>query len=188
MPFRFHPLRIPDVVLVDTPVFQDDRGFFAETYKQSEFILNGIRETFVQDNHSYSKRGVLRGLHYQKHPAAQGKLISISRGRIFDVAADIRKGSPTFGQWVAQVLSHEDGRLLYVPKGFAHGFLVLSGEADVIYKVTSEYSPQNERGIIWNDPDLAIAWPMDKPLLSPLDLRQPSLRNADNDFVYRKEG
>ena len=185
MPFTFARLEIPDVILVEVQSFKDDRGFFRETYKQSEFLKNGATGSFVQDNHSYSKRGVLRGLHYQKPPNAQAKLVSIVRGEIFDVAVDIRRGSPTYGKWVAQILSRENHPMLYIPEGFAHGYLVLSEEADVVYKVTSEYSPENERGIIWNDPQLAIQWPIERPILSPRDARYPTLADADNNFVYK---
>ena len=177
-------MNIPEVILVEAKSFSDDRGFFAETYKKSEFIKHGIDYDFVQDNHSRSKRGVLRGLHYQKSPVAQAKLVSVARGEIFDVAVDIRKRSPTYGRWVSAVLSDQNHRFLSVPEGFAHGFQVLSEEADVIYKVTAEYSPEHERGIIWNDPTLAIDWPIKDPLLSPRDARLPTLNNADNNFQY----
>jgi dTDP-4-dehydrorhamnose 3,5-epimerase len=186
VPFTFTSLKIPDVILIEARTFEDERGFFEETYKWSEFLKNGIRHRVVQDNHAYSKRDVLRGLHYQKPPNAQAKLVSVIRGEIFDVAVDIRKGSPTYGRWVSQILSQDNHRILYIPEGFAHGFLVLSGEADVIYKATSEYSPKDERGIIWNDPQLAIPWPMEEPIVSPRDVGYPTLANADNNFVYRK--
>jgi dTDP-4-dehydrorhamnose 3,5-epimerase len=186
MPFTFHRLEIPDVILIEAKPFTDSRGFFAETYKQSEFANNGIAESFVQDNQARSKRGVLRGLHYQKRPAAQSKLLSVVSGEIYDVAVDIRNGSPSFGRCVAQILSGDNHQLLYIPEGFAHGYLVMSEEADVVYKVTSEYSPENERGIIWNDPQLAIQWPINSPILSSQDIKHPVLADADNDFVYGK--
>lgn len=182
MSFIFTHLEIPDVILLETKAFGDERGFFMEMYKRSEFIRYGITQPFVQDNHSHSVRGVLRGIHYQKQPAAQGKLISVIRGEVFDVAVDIRKGAPTYGRWVSEILSQKNHRMLYVPEGFAHGFLVLSEIADVVYKVTSEYSPQAERGIIWNDPQLAIEWPIEEPLLSIQDTRHPTLKEADNNF------
>jgi dTDP-4-dehydrorhamnose 3,5-epimerase len=164
-------------------VFEDERGFFTETYKYSVFASFGIRERFVQDNYSKSVKGVLRGLHYQKHPKAQGKLVMVIRGEIFDVAVDIRKGSPTCGKWVGLVLSSEDHRMLYVPAGFAHGFCALSDEAGVVYKVTGgEYAPELERGIVWNDPDLGITWPVKHPLISRKDAALPRLQEADNDF------
>jgi dTDP-4-dehydrorhamnose 3,5-epimerase len=182
--FNFACLEIPDVVLVETRSFEDERGFFLELYKRSEFSDGGIPYPFVQGNHSRSKRGVLRGLHYQKQPAAQGKLVLVIRGTIFDVAVDIRKGSPFYGRWVSAVLSDQNHRALFVPEGFAHGFVVLSDEADVVYTVTAEYSAANERGIIWNDPLLRIGWPVKDPLLSLKDARLPTLENADNNFQY----
>jgi len=187
MPFHFQRLRIADVILVRPDRFEDDRGFFAELYKRSAFSAAGISPPFVQCNYSHSSEGVLRGLHYQKHPQAQGKLVMPIRGRIFDVAVDIRKGSPTYGDWVGETLSSDDGRMLYIPLGFAHGFCVLSQEADVIYHVTEEYAPELDRGIIWNDPDIGVHWPIPDPVLSPKDARLPSLREADNDFTYRAQ-
>ena len=184
MPFRFVGLEIPDVILIEPKAFADPRGFFAETYKRSEFEAAGIRQTFVQDNYSHSMRGVLRGLHYQKAPMAQGKLVSVFRGQIFDVAVDIRRGSPTYGRWVGVTLSAEDHRMVYVPAGFAHGFCVLSDEADVVYKATAEYAPALDRGILWNDPALGISWPIPHPLLSAKDATLLPLRDADNNFVY----
>jgi dTDP-4-dehydrorhamnose 3,5-epimerase len=182
MPFHFQRLAIPDVVLVEAQSFADDRGFFAETFKHSAFAGFGLSQTFVQDNMSHSCRGVLRGLHYQKNPAAQAKLVMVLRGRIFDVAADLRRSSPTYRQWVGVTLTAGDLHMLYVPEGFAHGFCVLSKEADVLYKVTHEYVPHLDRGILWNDPDLGVAWPIDEPILSPKDARLPLLRDSDNDF------
>lgn len=153
-----------------------------ETYKASDFAPARLPEHFVQDNHSRSRRGVLRGLHYQKKANAQGKLVRAATGEIFDVAVDIRRRSPTFGRWVGTRLSAANRLMLYVPSGFAHGFCVLSDTADVIYKATAEYDPDQERGIIWNDPDLSIAWPVTHPLVSARDTQLPSLRTADNDF------
>ncbi|MBN1874925.1 MAG: dTDP-4-dehydrorhamnose 3,5-epimerase [Anaerolineae bacterium] len=184
MPFTFTRLEIPDVVLIEPRVFSDDRGFFLETYKLSAFAEMGIPEAFVQNNHSHSTYGVLRGLHYQQPPRAQGKLVMVLYGEVFDVAVDIRCGSPTYGRWVGEVLSAENHRLLYLPPGFAHGFCVLSEVADVFYQVTAEYSSEHDRGILWNDGDIGIAWPLQSPLLSAKDLCQPPLRKADNGFVY----
>ena len=186
MSFRFSRLQIPEVILIEANNFRDARGFFRETYKHSEFTANGIPLNFVQDNHSHSVRGVIRGLHYQKQPRAQGKLVIVSSGEIFDVAVDIRKGSPTYGRWICQVLSVDNGCLLYVTPGFAHGFCALSAEADVTYKVTVEYAPELDRGIIWNDPTVGIEWPMPQPLLSPKDARLPRLKDADNNFEFGK--
>jgi dTDP-4-dehydrorhamnose 3,5-epimerase len=179
MPFHFQPLAIPEVVLVEARQFGDDRGYFMETYKQSEFAAHGITLPFVQDNCSHSVRGVLRGLHYQTEPYAQGKLVLALHGEILDVAVDIRQSSPTFGQWVGEVLSAANGRMLYIPPGFAHGFCVLSEQATVHYKCTQVYSPQCDRGILWNDPTLAIHWPVTDPILSLKDAELPPLAQAD---------
>lgn len=185
MAFRFARLTIPDVILVEGKVFNDERGFFMEAYKYSEFAAMGIPQRFVQDNYSHSKRHVLRGLHYQKDPKAQGKLVAVFRGRIFDVAVDIRRGSSTYGKCVSIELSDEGHTMVYVPRGFAHGFCVLSSEASVVYKTTEEYSPDLERGIVWNDQDIAIEWPVSSPILSPKDAALPTLREADNNFRFR---
>ncbi len=182
MPFRFERLAIPDLVLIHPEAVDDDRGFLLEAYKYSDFAAFGIKERFSQDNHSRSTRGVLRGLHYQKKARAQGKLVRVVAGEIFDVAVDIRRRSPTFGRWVAQTLSAENRRMLYVPPGFAHGFCVVSDVTDVLYKLTDEHAPDQERGIAWKDPELKIAWPTTTPLLSPRDAMLPPLRAADNDF------
>jgi dTDP-4-dehydrorhamnose 3,5-epimerase len=182
MPFQFQQLSIPAVIKIHFDRFGDDRGYFGETYKQSAFRANGIDESFVQDNYSFSRHGVLRGLHYQKHPLAQGKLVRAVFGTVFDVAVDIRHGSPTYGQWVSEILSGENGWMLYVPPGFAHGFCVLSAEAGVAYKVTQEYSPELDRGIIWNDPQIGVRWPLEQPLLSAKDASLPLLKDADNSF------
>ena len=169
MPFQFQRLAIRDVILVEARSFQDDRGFFLETYKRSAFVENGIPDTFVQDNFSHSVRGVLRGLHYQRHPKAQGKLVGVVHGEVFDVAVDIRKGSPTFGQWVGVRLAADRHQMLYIPAGFAHGFCVLSEEADFFYLVTAEYAQELDSGILWNDPDIGIEWPISDPMLSSRD-------------------
>lgn len=175
---------LPGLILVEPRVFADERGVFLETYRHSDFAAAGIPEHFVQDNHSRSSGGVLRGLHYQKVPRAQGKLVRCLAGRIFDVAVDIRTGSPAYGKWAGVELSRENNRMLYVPAGFAHGFLVLSDIAEVTYKCTEEYSPSHDRGIIWNDPDIGIRWQRPDPMLSAKDAQHPRLRDADNDFVY----
>jgi dTDP-4-dehydrorhamnose 3,5-epimerase len=187
MPFTFEHLEIPEVVLIKPRVFGDARGFFLETYKHSDFVAHGIAGIFVQVNHSHSARGVLRGLHYQKEPMAQGKLVGVAQGEIFDVAVDIRAGSPTYGQWVAQTLTSENHLQLYIPPGFAHGFCVLSEVADVIYQVTAEYSAEHDRGILWNDPSIGIAWPLQEPALSAKDACQPKLCDADSNAVYKAD-
>ena len=186
MPFTFKRLSIPDVILVEPRVFGDERGFFLETYRRSDFEAFGIRADFCQQNHSRSKKGVLRGLHYQIDPKAQGKLIHVLCGAIFDVAVDMRKGSPWFGRWTGALLSGDNGRALWVPPGFAHGFLAVDDDSDVHYAATEEYSPEHESGIIWNDPDIGIQWPVEgqKPSVSPKDALLPRLALARNNFIY----
>jgi len=170
--------RIPDVLLLEPKVFGDDRGFFFESYNKNVLAGLGLNRDFVQDNHSRSSRGVLRGLHYQLQHT-QGKLIRVIAGAIWDVAVDIRRGSPTFGQWVGEELSAANKRLLWVPEGFAHGFIVLSDFAEVLYKASDFYSPAHERALLWNDPDLNITWPLDgEPILSAKDKAALSLRDA----------
>ncbi len=184
MSFTFKRLEISDVILITPKVFPDGRGFFYENFQKSSFISNGINKQFVQDNFSHSVKGVLRGLHYQKDPKAQAKLVTALSGEIFDVAVDIRKDSPTYGKWTGEILSEDNHKLLYIPEGFAHGFCVLSQNADVLYKVNQEYSPEHEKGIKWNDPAVNITWPIDKPILHEKDHQLPLLKDADNNFVY----
>lgn len=185
MVFNFKRLEIPDIILITPELFEDKRGYFMEVYKKSEFERFGIKESFVQDNFSKSREGVLRGLHYQKPPKAQGKLIKCVRGEIFDVAVDIRKGSPYHGKWIGEYLSDKNKKMLYLPIGFAHGFLVMSKEAEVIYKISCEYSPELERGIVWNDPTIGIKWPIkDTPILSQKDSALPSLKQSNSNFTY----
>ena len=168
------------VLLISPEVFRDARGFFLESYNHAQFTAAGIPEMFVQDNHSRSAKGALRGLHFQRDPMAQGKLVRVIRGDIFDVVVDIRPESPTFGQWLGESLSAESMRMLYVPPGFAHGFLALQDGTEVLYKVTQPYSPPHDGGIIWNDPTLKIAWPdLGAPyLVSDKDRAHPRLREA----------
>jgi dTDP-4-dehydrorhamnose 3,5-epimerase len=182
MPFEFTVLELPGLLLVQPQIFGDNRGFFFELYKHSDFVRGGIMDHLVQDNYSKSAKGVLRGLHYQKAPMAQGKLVMCLQGRICDIAVDIRKGSPYYGKWISVELTDENHLMLYVPPGFAHGFQVLSDTAEVLYKCTDEYSPANDRGIIWNDPDINIAWPLKDPVLSDKDKTHPTLQDADNNF------
>ena len=184
MSFRFSKTRIPDVILVEPKVFSDARGFFAEVYKASDFRSGGIEMTFLQVNHSRSQKDVLRGLHYQLRPKAQAKLVSVVRGEIFDVAVDIRKGSPSYGQWVSETLSEANRKTLFIPDGFAHGFCVLSDEAEILYYCSEEYAPDLERNILWNDPVLGIPWPVVRPVLSPRDSGGKSLRDAQNNFRF----
>ena len=187
MPFEFQSLTIPDVILVKPKVFGDDRGFFMETFKKSDFEEHDISLDFVQDNHSKSEKGVVRGLHYQLNPKAQGKLVRVSRGRLFDVVVDIRKGSPRYGKWLSIELSEKNKYMLWVPQGFAHGICILEDDTELLYKTTAEYSPAHDRGIFWDDPEIAIRWPIDDPILSERDQHQPLLRNADNNLTYKKE-
>lgn len=181
-------LAIPDVVLIEPKVFGDARGFFFESFNQKAFNeATGTNHAFVQDNHSRSSRGVLRGLHYQIQQA-QGKLVRVARGAVFDVAVDIRRGSPTFGQWVGAQLSEDNQHQLWVPPGFAHGFVVLSESADFLYKTTDYYAPQHERSIAWNDPSIGISWPAlaqgQQPLLSAKDSAAPLLASLGADALF----
>jgi dTDP-4-dehydrorhamnose 3,5-epimerase len=175
-------MEIPEIVRITPQRFEDARGFFLETYKRSDFEAFGLTYAFVQHNLSHSSRGVLRGMHYQNPPMAQAKLLAVLSGTIFDVAVDIRQGSPTYGRWIGVTLSASDPTMLLVPPGFAHGFCVLSEEADLSYKVTSEYAPDLERGFLWNDPDIGIEWPVSAPILSDKDAQLPPLCHADNGF------
>lgn len=178
---EFERTSIPDVVLIKPKVFGDHRGFFMETWHERVFAEAGIGERFVQDNHSKSSQGILRGLHYQiKQP--QGKLVRVISGEVYDVAVDIRKTSPTFGQWVGEFLSEENRRMLWVPAGFAHGFYVVSESAEFVYKCTDFYAPEHERAIRWDDPGLKINWPLPEnqvPILSEKDAVAPLFSNAE---------
>ncbi|MCD6101408.1 MAG: dTDP-4-dehydrorhamnose 3,5-epimerase [Candidatus Marinimicrobia bacterium] len=176
MPFEFKRLEIPDVILIKPKVFEDERGFFMETYKKEDFERVGIIGDFIQDNHSKSKYGVLRGLHFQKGPYAQAKIVRCIRGVIYDVTVDLRKNSPTFGKYVGVILSEFNKYQLYIPRGFAHGFVVLSDVAEVTYKVDNVYAPTHEGGLIWNDPDVGITWPVDEPIVSEKDRKWPTLK------------
>jgi dTDP-4-dehydrorhamnose 3,5-epimerase len=187
MPFKFEKLEIPDLCLVEPKVYRDPRGFFAEIYHLDEFVTAKIAGSFTQVNHSRSGRGVVRGLHYQKNPAAQGKLVRVLAGEIFDVAVDIRKGSPFYGRWVGIRLNALDMKMLYVPEGFAHGFSVISDSAEVEYFCTRDYSPKNERGIHYADTELGIDWQTAKPVVSQKDMQNPPLKLADNNFIYEKK-
>ena len=173
--------KIKGVYIIEPKVFQDARGYFMEAWKQAEFDEHVGRTVFIQDNESKSSFGVLRGLHYQKGDASQAKLVRVIEGKVLDVAVDIRKSSPTFGQHVMVELSEENKRQFFIPRGFAHGFLVLSDEAIFTYKVDNPYAPQCDAGIRWNDPDLGIEWPIDpaKVLTSEKDLKQPLLKDAE---------
>ena len=184
MSFRFIPLEIPGLVLIEETRRGDARGFFAETFRASAFRAAGIPGPFVQDNHARSTRGVLRGLHYQLPPRAQGKLIRLVSGEVFDVAVDLRRGSPTYARWAGVRLSGDEGRMLWVPPGFAHGYVVLSETAELTYKVTEEYAPELDCGIRWDDPAVGVRWPLAQPALSERDRALPLLAEADNPFVF----
>ena len=175
MPFTFDKTALPGVIVVQPAVFDDRRGFFMETYKRSDFAAAGIPVAFVQENHSRSVQGTLRGLHGQRPPKAQGKLVRVVEGEVFDVAVDIRRESPTFGRWASVNLSAANRRSVFIPAGYAHGFCVLSPEAQVIYKTTEEYAPELEYGVRWDDPTLNIPWPIVTPRLSARDSRWPLL-------------
>ncbi|MBI5883199.1 MAG: dTDP-4-dehydrorhamnose 3,5-epimerase [Elusimicrobia bacterium] len=179
----FTPLAIPDLILIEGRVFGDDRGFFLEGYRESEMLAAGLPR-FVQDNISRSSRGTVRGLHYQKPPASQGKLMRCLRGKVFDAAVDIRRGSPTFGKWAGVELTDEKNMMLYIPAGFAHGFHTLSDSADILYKTTDYFSLEDDRGIRWDDPAIGIPWPSRDAKLSPKDLRLPLLAEAAADFSW----
>jgi len=185
---KVHKTEIPGVLIIEPRVFDDERGFFMESFNQRDWeAATGLKTVFVQDNHSASTRGVLRGLHYQLPPSAQGKLIRCVAGEVFDVAVDIRKSSPTFGKWTGVRLSADNKKQFWIPEGFAHGFLVLSEVAEVLYKTTNYYAPEYERSIRWNDPRLSIAWPGNlQPRLSGKDAAASLLEDADCFPVSRK--
>ena len=182
------PTLLEGVLLIKPQYFTDSRGFFVESYNKQDFSKAGISDEFVQDNHSKSQKGVLRGLHYQ-YPHAQGKLIRVIRGSIFDVVVDIRVGSPMYGQYIGVTLHEHEPKMLYIPIGFAHGFLVLEDNTEVMYKVTDQYYPKGDAGIIWNDPDLHIAWPIGdigitEPILSEKDTRHPTFSEFSSPFLW----
>jgi dTDP-4-dehydrorhamnose 3,5-epimerase len=174
-------LAIPDVLLFEPRAFPDERGLFYESFNQPAFeAATGLVRSFPQDNHSLSRKGVLRGLHYQLPPHAQGKLVRVARGAVFDVAVDLRRHSPSFGRWVGEILTAENRRQLWIPEGFAHGFLALEESTEFLYKTTDLYDKSSERSVRWDDPEIGIAWPLDAaPLLSPKDASAPTLTTAE---------
>lgn len=190
--FEFKKTKIEGVYIIETKVFGDNRGYFMETYNKKQFEDAGLNMTFVQDNESKSSKGVLRGLHFQrKH--SQGKLVRVTKGKVFDVGVDLRKGSPTYGQWEGVILSEENKRQFYIPEGFAHGFLVLSDEAVFNYKCTDLYAPEYDGGVMWNDPDINIQWPLediDDVILSEKDKVHPNLKDLDlsdcESFIFKE--
>lgn len=171
---------LPGVLVIEPERYRDDRGYFMEVWQRDRYAESGLPSRFVQDNISYSKQDVLRGLHFQ-HPQPQGKLVTVLEGRIFDVAVDIRRGAPTFGEWTGEILSRDNGRQLYVPEGFAHGFVVLSETALVHYKCTAFYAPGCEHSLRWDDTRLGIAWPVDDPVVSEKDGQAPTLETIEKD-------
>jgi len=180
---QFTQTKLEGVWLVKPQVFQDERGFFLESYSQKKFQEQGIEANFVQDNHSKSvKKGVLRGLHFQNPPFAQAKLVRVVKGSVYDVVLDLRKNSPTFGQWEGFTLSAENFNMLYIPKGFAHGFCTLEDNTEFLYKTDEFYAPESEGGIVWNDPDLKIDWPVENPILNERDKKWPTLKEFNSPF------
>lgn len=185
MPFEFKRLEIPDLVLIKPRIFEDDRGSFAETYKKDDFEKFGITGEFVQDNCSRSRCGVIRGLHFQREPYAQAKIVRCTKGVVYDVAVDLRKDSPTFSRYLGLILSEDNHYQLYVPRGYAHGFLALTDIAEVAYKVDNPYSPEFEGGLIWNDPDVDLPWPVDDPILTKKDCNWPNLSYLiEEDLIF----
>ncbi len=185
--FKITEVPIKGVLMIEPRAFEDPRGFFMEYYNRDGYAENGFKVNFVQGNHSSSKKGVMRGLHYQLNPHSMGKLIKVVKGEVFDVGVDIRKGSPTFGKWYGDVLSFENRKMLYFPPGFAHGFLALEEDTQVIYECTGVYDQQSERGILWNDPDIGIRWPVDQAgeiIVSEKDRKNARLKEAETNFKY----
>jgi len=180
MPFQMHSTPIEGLLVIEPKVFADERGFFMESFKASDFARFGVIQNFVQDNHSKSKKGVIRGLHFQRAPYAQGKLVRVTHGRAWDVAVDLRKGSSTFGMWYAEVLSADNHLLFWIPEGFAHGFLALEDDTELLYKCTTEYNQPSDGGIRWNDPDIHVQWPNIgvSPILSAKDADLPLLKDC----------
>ncbi len=178
MPFEFHKTAIEGLLIVQPKVFPDNRGEFSEIYKYSDFATAGITDRFVQTNYSKSKKGVLRGMHYQLAPMAQAKLVRVTSGSVFDVAVDMRKSSSTYGKWFSVTLTSELKNMLYISEGFAHGFCVLEDDTQVVYNCTKEYSPEHERGVIWNDSAIGITWPITDPIIAERDANYPKLENS----------
>jgi dTDP-4-dehydrorhamnose 3,5-epimerase len=177
VPFTFTETPLPGVVLIESRIFGDERGYFREGFKASEFAAAGLPTTFVQDNTSRSRKGVVRGIHFQTAPYAQGKLVSVTQGAVLDVAVDLRDESPTFGHWYGVELTESNGRMLWIPTGFGHGFSVLSDQADLVYKCTDEFSAAHDGGIAWDDSEIGIDWQVSEPIISDKDRQLPTLRD-----------
>jgi dTDP-4-dehydrorhamnose 3,5-epimerase len=188
MPFQFFETPLPGVVRISSRIFGDERGFFREVFKASEFAAAGLPTSFVQDNMSRSRQNVVRGLHFQTDPRAQGKLVTVASGEIFDVAVDLRVGSPTYGDWYGCLLSDENGESLWIPAGFAHGFSVRSEFANVVYKCTDEYSTANDGGIAWNDPEVGVDWQLTDPIVSDKDAELLPLAQTNPGFRFEVDG
>ncbi len=184
MPITLRDTAIPGVLVAQTGIARDERGYFAEVYSEKSFADAGFSRGFVQDNVSLSRKGVLRGLHYQLNPHAMGKLVRVLQGSVYDVAVDLRHGSPTFGRWVGETLSAQNGLALWVPEGFAHGFLALDDNTLVLYKCTAIHTPESERSVAYNDPAIGIEWPIEPTLVSEKDQAAPLLREAEHNFPY----
>ena len=178
MPFDFIKHEIEGLVLIEPRIFKDERGFFLESYKKSDFIANGIDYNFVQDNHSLSSKNVVRGLHFQRDPKGQGKLVRVLSGSAWDVAVDIRKGSSTYLKWMSFELSGDNKKMLFIPPGFAHGFLALTDDVHLLYKCTEEYDAGLDAGFRWNDPDIGVAWPVQNPVVSEKDIILPYMKDT----------
>ncbi|TVM19722.1 dTDP-4-dehydrorhamnose 3,5-epimerase [Oceanidesulfovibrio indonesiensis] len=178
---------IPDLMILEPKVFQDERGFFMESYNSEALASYGLDYNFIQDNHAKSGQGVLRGLHFQRPPMDQTKLVRVTRGAVYDVAVDLRKGSPTYGKWVGVTLSASNFLQFLVPRGFAHGYVTLEPDTEFQYKVDNYYAPKLDGGIIWNDPDLAIDWPVESPVLSAKDRELPRFKDFESPFVYERD-
>ncbi len=184
MSLTITPTEIESILLIESPVFQDDRGHFTELYSAPNLAAQGFHETFVQDNLSCSAKGALRGLHYQLEPHGMGKLIRVAAGAIFDVAVDLREGAPTFGKWLGRTLTGENGQALWVPVGFAHGFLALEPDTLVLYKCTAPWNPEAERSLAYNDPEIGIEWPAEPTSISDKDAAAPLLKDAEYNFSF----
>ncbi len=184
MPVQVTETELPGVLLIEAPIFRDERGFFMETFSEATWPEAGLDETFVQDNMSLSSKGTLRGLHFQKAPHGMGKLIRAATGSVYDVAVDLRRGSPTFGQWTGHTLSQDNGLAMWVPPGFAHGFLSLEDESLVYYKCTALYAPESERSVNYADPAIGVEWPFPPTLVSQKDIDAPNLDRADFNFTF----
>jgi dTDP-4-dehydrorhamnose 3,5-epimerase len=175
---------IEDLLVIRPDVFRDDRGYFYESYNKERFAKEGLTMTFVQDNESKSSKGVLRGLHFQKPPYAQGKLVRVVKGAVMDIAVDLRKGSPTYGKWESRLLTEENKEMFWIPEGFAHGFVTLEDDTIFNYKCTNIYNKESEGSILWNDPDINIEWNIENPILSEKDKISPLLKNFETPFTY----